>query len=121
MLEFILHTIFWASVGWLTAKYMRIKLKREMELNKEVIEKIAKNTHFIAPETHNGIEYWFDSKNNEFIAQGKSQSEIIDHCKSRFPNHVFFGITASSNKVFQLSGPDWEPRIANIDLTKILK
>jgi hypothetical protein len=35
------------------------------------------------------MEYWFDEEDNRFLGQGKTAEEIINHVKSRFPDHIF--------------------------------
>jgi hypothetical protein len=45
--------------------------------------------HQVKIETHNGVDYWYDKDDAEFLGQGKSMEEIVSVLKSRFPDHVF--------------------------------
>jgi hypothetical protein len=66
--------------GWQLAK-----LNNRLELIKEISDLI----HQVKVEKIGEVEYWFDLENDQFLGQGKTTDEIIDHIKNRFPNHIF--------------------------------
>jgi hypothetical protein len=71
------------------------------ELSVQVRDRLKLIIHEVKVEERNGIEYWFDSETKQFLGQGKTEQELINHVKSRFPNHIFLfdkGI---------LAGPVW--------------
>lgn len=97
---------------------MTTKLKQNEEIAINQINKIADKIHFVNAEKHGNVEYWFDAHDGQFIAQGKTESEIIDHCRGRFPQHSFFIVGADAATVFRIGAPDWQPQKTDIDLTK---
>ena len=50
---------------------------------------LRKVVHEVKIEKTNSMEYWFDSETDEFLAQGMTTENVIEHLKSRFPGHVF--------------------------------
>ena len=45
--------------------------------------------HQVKVEQQGEMVYWFDAHDDQFLAQGKTESEIIAVLKARFPQHVF--------------------------------
>lgn len=45
--------------------------------------------HQVRTEKIDDVEYWYDSQNGVFLGQGFNLEEIINHVKSRFPEHIF--------------------------------
>lgn len=117
MLEFIIQSAFWFGLFWLMKKYISIKLENKVEKQNEWIRKINEQTHVVKSEHHGDVEYWFDSHNDTFLAQGKTMPELIEHCRSRFPDHSFFFVK-NEYIVCKISGPDWTPIYVNIPLPK---
>ena len=52
--------------------------------------------------------YWYDLDDGEFLAQGRSNQEVIDTLKARFPDHFFF-VTADSREVVISAQSNWQP------------
>jgi len=80
---------------------VKVHLEQKIQLRQRAIKHIASCIHEVKVEVDRGIEYWFDSETNQFLAQGSSREEIYKVIKSRFNGHVFLckdGI---------LSGPDY--------------
>lgn len=50
------------------------------------------NIVLIRKENHTGVEYWFNSQTEEFIAQGKNKEELLERIKERYKgkNMIFF-------------------------------
>jgi hypothetical protein len=107
MLNFILETLFWAMIFWVVMSYFGHRKQKEIDRQNNLIKEVMEKTFFIKSEQHGSTEYWFDAQNDSFLAQGKNISELIDHCKSRFPHHNFI-LTEDENRVLKLSGPEWK-------------
>ena len=60
------------------------------ELVKELHKRLNDIIHLVRVEKHDGIYYWYDDDDGEFLAQGSSDEEIIAVLKTRFPNHIFY-------------------------------
>lgn len=118
MLEYILQFAFWYGLFWLMKKYFTVKMEQKIEHQNELIKKLNEQTHIVKTERHGDIEYWFDSHDDTFLAQGKTMPELIEHCRSRFPDHIFF-LVQSENIVSKISGPDWNPVDVNFPLPKV--
>jgi hypothetical protein len=56
----------------------------------KLLNHINKIVHRVTVEKHNDIYFWYDYDDNEFLAQGVSDDEIINKLKERFPTHIFF-------------------------------
>jgi hypothetical protein len=58
---------------------------------------------YVEIETVGEVEYWYDADTKAFLGQGKTFYDIVDHLKSRFPDHIFIlkdkGI---------LNAPEWK-------------
>jgi len=85
--------ILWAVIIWVCSQialgvadgWRIAELKHRVELIKEIGDLI----HQVKVEKIGEVEYWFDSDSDQFLGQGKTVDEIIDHVKSRFPDHIF--------------------------------
>lgn len=79
------------------------------ELQKRLIKRLDEIVHRVRVEQDNGTYYWYDQDNNKFLAQGKSEGEIIDVLKKRFPDHIFY--LESTNNLL-CAKHNWEPQQA---------
>ena len=119
---FCVNLLFWyvviqIALGFL-AGYLGNKIEERDDHVQNLIEEVAKLIHIVEIEKHGDIEYWFDSHDDTFLAQGKTMPELIEHCRSRFPDHSFF-LVQSENIVCKISGPDWDPVDVNFPLPKV--
>lgn len=71
------------------------------EDDKKILKNLDQIVRYVRLEHNNGIEYWFDGENNQFLAQGRTREEIISVLRSRFPKYIFL----LDNKV--LIGPEF--------------
>lgn len=55
----------------------------------DVLKKLQEIIHQVKVEQRNGIEYWYDADNDNFLGQGTTKEEVIAVLKSRFPEHIF--------------------------------
>jgi hypothetical protein len=58
--------------------------------------------HQVKIEKLGDVEYWYDEHDYEFLGQGKTFEEVVDHIKGRFPSHIFVipekgGVAAKTN------------------------
>jgi hypothetical protein len=113
-MEEFLTLVFWWTVSYLVFRYMVFPIldarraSREQELHK-LMTRVDEITHRVEVVTENGITYWWDSDDGEFLAQGRDHAELIDHLKSRFPAHLFF-VTANGQNCIIHHGSDWRPQ-----------
>jgi hypothetical protein len=77
-------------------------------LEKELHKHLDDIIHRVRVEKYNGVYYWYDTDDNEFLAQGNNDTEIIAVLKSRFPNHIFYLPTNQ----FLSAGHNWTPTLA---------
>jgi len=84
---------------WIACTYLTVQLTFGIhnalkETNDELAVKLAKHLdsiiHRVRVEKDKGTYYWFDMDNDKFLGQGSTEEELINHLKSRFPNHMFF-------------------------------
>lgn len=100
---FCLNVAFWYFVINIALKiYIGIQTTK-IEKTVELKEKLIKLIHTIKQEKHGDIYYWFDVETDQFLAQGRTDTEIIDVLKKRFPDHIFI-----INRDRALRGPDWK-------------
>mgnify|MGYP003347213377 CR=1 FL=1 len=94
------------TAAWLRNRIVEVIAEGKDDIDEEaekLRDKLSKMIHRINQEKHGDMYYWFDKDNDEFLAQGKTADEIIDHVKSRFPKHIFI-----FNDDRALRGPDWK-------------
>jgi aspartate/methionine/tyrosine aminotransferase len=104
-LAFLVQGIFWWFVIQLVlAVFLRMQENKEQKFN-NMIKKLDEITHRVTVEKHGEMYYWFDSDDNEFLAQGKGFEDTVDQLKKRFPNHIFFVTTG--DKQYKIASPSW--------------
>lgn len=102
---FFLNFVFWIfvfSLGLAVLKYFLVDKPQNQEIQREWLEKVDEIVHRVEIEKHGEIYYWYDNDDGEFLGQGRSEQECIDHVKKRFPTHLFL---FTNNKYIQ--APDW--------------
>jgi hypothetical protein len=55
----------------------------------DLLKKLDEMIHQVKVETQGDMQYWFDAHDDQFLAQGRTENEIIEVLKARFPQHVF--------------------------------
>jgi hypothetical protein len=91
LLDIVLWTFMWYSIVKVVeilfvARQLHVKTT---ELREEIYERLLKSVHSVKQEKHGELLYWFDDDNDRFLAQGKDSTELIEHLKSRFKDHIF--------------------------------
>jgi len=60
------------------------------EYQEQVRQEVQKRISIVSEELHDGVYYWFDKTNDNFIAQGQTAEEIVEHIRHRYKtDHVF--------------------------------
>lgn len=89
----LLDIIVYFGIGYVIAKAIQSFSASYIEAHKEVrdqlVKKISEVVHAVKVEQHGEITYWFDADSDSFIAQGRTQDEIVQMLKQRFPKHIF--------------------------------
>lgn len=76
-------------------------------LEKALHKRLDEIVHRVRVEKDKNTYYWYDMDNNKFLAQGSSDSEIINTLKARFPDHIFF---LPTNHLI-CAKHDWVPKL----------
>lgn len=103
---FFLNMVWWIFIFSLclsVLKYFAVDKPQEQERIKEFYEKVDEIVHRVSVEKHGDIYYWYDNDDGEFLGQGRSDQELIDHVKRRYPNHLFL---FTDNQY--IKAPDWQ-------------
>lgn len=78
------------------------------ELVKELHQRLNDIIHMVQVEKQDGVYFWYDADDGEFLAQGRTDEEIIAVLKARFPNHIFYLPTNH----FLSAKHNWTPTLA---------
>jgi hypothetical protein len=74
------------------------------QINELVKQQLDKFIHDVTTEVRSGVEYWYERESGQFIAQGRTQEEIVSVLKAVWPGHVFL-----VNEQHLLSAPNYTP------------
>lgn len=104
--------ILWLSSTYLVVQFVwavyRGYSKASNDLEAKLKARINEIIHRVEVVKENGVMYWFDEDDGEFLAQGRTNSELIDVLKERFPDHMFF-LKANGEDCVLHKGNDWQP------------
>jgi hypothetical protein len=114
IINFLITFAFWYFIWSVALYFVKEHLNSKNNEHQQVVDQVSKMVHAIKEEEHGDMKYWFDRDSDEFLAQGKTYTDIVAHLKSRFPGHLFL---LSENKM--LAGPDYN--IVDIDPENIYK
>ena len=110
MFEDSANLLLWILSTWVIANitigFMDYFRNSADALEEKLLKRIDDLVHRVEVEKHGDIHYWFDSRDGQFLAQGRTLEEMIDHVRDRFPSHIFF--VDSKQTVYKLCGPDWK-------------
>ncbi len=120
MFEDITVGLFWLAATWFVANIVLGMLDglraADTELRATLVKRLDEIIHRVREEQHENVIYWYDNDDGEFLAQGRSQEEIIEVLKSRFPDHLFY---LENHQV--IGQPHWKPRDLPIAVTQLTK
>jgi hypothetical protein len=105
-LSFLIKIIFWYFAISIVFNFFINRNKNKKEEFDNALDEALRRVHIVSEEKHGGHLYWFDHESDEFLGQGKSSEECIEHVKKRFPSHVFF---LPDQKY--ISAPNWTPTV----------
>lgn len=80
--------VFWI-VGQVVLGILDARKKFTEQERNELMTKLDSMIHMVNVEKHGDVDYWFDNDSGQFLGQGATFNEVVDHIKSRFPEHVF--------------------------------
>lgn len=108
-MEYILFTLFLAIfIAYLAVRYMNQAMANaEAEID-NAMKVIAELVHMVEIEEIDGVQYWYDAADREFLGQGVDTDAVIAVLQDRFPKHVF--VLPSLEVV---SAPSWKPQAAS--------
>lgn len=90
-LGFLAQAIFWVFIILVCLILFNvITLRSNQQETVKITKKLNDIVHRVNVEKHHDIYYWFDEDNGEFLGQGRTDHECIEHIKKRFPDHLFF-------------------------------
>jgi len=102
--------LLWIAATWAVASLVIGIHDALKNTNDELAKKLRQHLndiiHRVRVEKQSDTYYWYDMDNNEFLAQGASDEEIIANLKSRFPNHMFF---LPTNHLISAK-TEWQPK-----------
>ena len=113
---------------WLIATYLVVQFvwafyQSYFAVTKELELKLMKHLdsiiHRVDVVKENDVMYWYDKDNGKFLGQGRTNEELIDHIKERFPDHMFF-LRANGEDCVVARRTDWQPvktdKVINVKL-----
>lgn len=111
--DIAMWSLFWFMV--LKALDIFLALRKQSAeaetVKEELSERMEVILHNVKEELHDGIHYWFDEDNDEFLAQGAKLSDVREHLRARFKDHIFI-----VKDKFVFVGPDYNGQeMANED------
>lgn len=109
MADFVIQTVLWFVFFWVAHRIIEGHIQTKIKAENELIKEIMNKTHIVKAENHGEMIYWFEVNNDSFVAQGKNMSELIQHCKLRYPPTHHFLIIEGEKVIFKVSAPDWMP------------
>jgi hypothetical protein len=111
-MEDLTINILWIVATWAVASFIIGFLEAYQAVDAELRTKIHQHLndiiHRVHCETRNGVLYWFDSDDNEFLAQGNNYEELTATLKARYPKHMFY-FEQDNEQFLVASNTDWKP------------
>ena len=86
----ILMMVFWFFVVYFAVRVYRNYQEFAQEYRQGIADEVRKRVSIVSEEQHDGVYYWFDKDNDQFIAQGRTSEEIVEHIRQRYKTeHIF--------------------------------
>lgn len=89
MIDSFLQVLLWTCPLFVIYYFYSKSKKENEEIDIIALKVLFETTHNVTVENHSGMEYWFDTDTNKFIAQGATRADIISVLKSRWARHIF--------------------------------
>lgn len=103
-MELLLILVLAITAVYVIVNTTKQKMKDSGEQLDEALRQINELIHVVEIEEINGVHYWYDAVDREFLGQGSNTDAVIEVVKSRFPKHVFILPTMEV-----VSAPTWRP------------
>ena len=87
--DVIVYLVLFWIIGQIVLGIIDAKQKINEREKTELMSKIDSMIHMVKVEKHGEVNYWFDDESGQFLAQGATFDEAVNHIRSRFPEHVF--------------------------------
>lgn len=122
MEDLTLH-ILWLVTTWIVASiilgFIDGLRTTTQELETKLRQRLDEIIHRVRVEHNQDTMYWYDFDDGEFLAQGRTQQEVIAVLRDRFPDHIFY---LETNEI--VAKPDWTPipapiRVVDKEFTKL--
>lgn len=88
MFDFVCYAILGYIVFSLGLNYLR-HFQQIRKYQDGVYAHLQRIIHTVRYEQDGDMYYWYDQDTDEFIVQGRTDTEIIQALRARFPNHIF--------------------------------
>jgi hypothetical protein len=101
----MIDIIIWGFIIYSAIKVVKFlaKVSTIKDMRESLRIRLDELIHNVEIETVGEVEYWYDADTKAFLGQGKTFDDVVDHLKSRFPDHIFIlkdkGI---------LNAPEWK-------------
>ena len=108
-MEYILFTLFLVIfIAYLVLRYMNRAMSNAQQELDNAMKILSEYVHMVEIEEIDGVQYWYDATDREFLGQGADTDAVIAVLQTRFPKHVF--VLPSLEVV---SAPSWKPQAAS--------
>ena len=108
-MDILLPIIIIVIVIQLGAWFLRRYLEQQEELVNRVYNHLEKILHIVEEKHIEDQIYWYDETSGEFLAQGRTEREIIEILRSRFPKHHFLFMDSDGEEVVaRIAAPAWQ-------------
>ena len=89
-LWFCVKAVFWYWVFSIILAVIFKRAENKAEQKNEMMEKLNGMVHRVREEQLGNTRYWYDDDTGDFLGQGQTSDEVIEHVRNRFPAHLFF-------------------------------
>lgn len=113
-MDYFIYGILLGIIMYMVSSFMRkFNDLKEEHLNQQ-LSKIEKILHIVKIEKHGDYYYWYDDSTDDFLAQGKTEEEVIKILSERFPRHHFLFVDEEEVITERICAPLWKREAVNI-------
>jgi hypothetical protein len=108
--------VLWLATTWFLANIIIGVCEGLKSANHILEDKLKKHLdniiHRVRVEKDKDIYYWYDSDDNEFLAQGSTDEQVIEMLKTKYPTHIFY---LPTNHII-CKGTSWQLKQSSINI-----